>query len=105
MTNLAEGMAPQRQVLYMKAVCHRYLEEYELALGALRKLKALSPENGRAYQEEGHVYRSLGESQKAITSFERATQYNPALEASLKSQLELLDEEKQPQRYMKVRSS
>ena len=104
MTNLAEEQSSSSpELFYMKAVCHRYLEEHELALGVLTDLKALSPENGRAYQEEGHVYRSLGETQKAITAFERATQYNPALEASFKSQLELLDEEKQPQRYSKVR--
>ena len=104
MTNSAEEQNSSKpELLYMKAVCHRYLREHELALDVLGDLKAVSPENGRAYQEEGHVYRSLGETQRAITSFERATQYNPALEASFKSQLELLDEEKQPQRYTKVR--
>lgn len=104
MVNTAdESISSKPELLYMEAVCHRFLEEYDLALRALRRLKELLPENGRAYQEEGHVYRSLGKTQQAIVSFERATQHNPALEVSFRSQLELLDEKKQPQRFRRAR--
>ena len=104
MTNsVEEENASKPELLYMKAVCYRYLGEAQLALATLKGLKALSPENGRAYQEEGHAYRLLGKTQEAITAFERATQHNPALEISFKSQLELLDEKQQPQRFKRVR--
>ena len=101
--SVEEENSSKPELFYMKAVCYRYLGESKLALGALERLKALSPENGRAYQEEGHIYRSLGKTQEAITAFERATQYNPALEVSFQAQLELLDEEKQPQRFKRAR--
>ena len=56
MTNLAEEQGSSTpELFYMKAVCHRYLEEHELALGVLSDLKALSPENGYAGRRVCHA--------------------------------------------------
>lgn len=76
--------------LYMCAVCHRYLKQYDAALAELAKLKRLAPGNGRAHQEEGHSYRAIGNVSEALKAYARATYYNPALMASYKAQLELL---------------
>jgi tetratricopeptide (TPR) repeat protein len=100
---LAQGQSIP-EVLYMKAVCHRYSDQMELALAAIRQLKELSPDNGRAHQEEGHVYRVLGQWEKALRAYERASHYNPALEASLRAQIELLISTKQPQRAQQVQA-
>lgn len=94
---LAQGQSIP-EVLYMKAVCHRYSNQLESALAAIRQLKELSPDHGRAHQEEGHAYRALGQMEKALRAYERASHYNPALEASLRAQLELLEGTNQPQR-------
>ena len=64
--SVEEENASKPELFYMKAVCYRYLGEPKLALGALERLKELSPENGRGYQEEGHIYRSLGKTLSLI---------------------------------------
>jgi len=78
------------ELMYMQAVCQRYLGEHQAALLTLEKLKALSPEHGRAHQEEGHNFRALSRSDEALRAYTRATHYNPALVASLKAQREIL---------------
>ena len=83
--------SPPPEALYMQAVCYRYTNQHQLALDSLDKLKQVCPDHGRAHQEEGHTYRALGQSQLALRSYERAFYYNPALEASLRAQLELLN--------------
>jgi tetratricopeptide (TPR) repeat protein len=82
---------PPPEALYMQAVCYRYTNQHQLALDSLDKLKQVCPDHGRAHQEEGHTYRALGQSQLALRSYERAIHYNPALETSLRAQLELLN--------------
>ncbi len=76
---------------YMKAVCERYLGKHESALTSIDKLKSLSPDFGRAYQEEGHVYRALDQLEQAMTAYRRACQYNPVLNASWKAQAEIYE--------------
>jgi tetratricopeptide (TPR) repeat protein len=79
-----------RDALYMAAVCARYENRPDDAFAHLAALKAVSPDYGRTWQEEGHLRRKLGDNAGALTAFERATRYNPALIASWKAQSELL---------------
>lgn len=76
--------------LYMSAVCRRYRREFGAALAQLSRLKALAPENGRAYQEEGHAYRDMGRTGHALAAYAQACRFNPALVASWRGQLEIL---------------
>ena len=76
--------------LYMSAVCRRYLGEFGQALALLGKLKALTPENGRAHQEEGHTYRDMGHLEPALAAYIRACRFNPALVAGWRGQFQLL---------------
>lgn len=79
------------EALYLRAVCHRYRREFDAALDALDKLKRLEPEHGRAYQEEGHVWRDIGRDDEAGIAYARATRFNPALTASWKEQLRIAE--------------
>jgi tetratricopeptide (TPR) repeat protein len=74
----------------MSAVCHRYKSDYPTALDILACLKAATPENGRAFQEEGHTFRDMGRFDDALFAYARACQFNPALEASWQGQLNIL---------------
>ena len=76
--------------LYMKAACLRYLKRPKLAFETLEALTSLVPEFGRAFQEEGHLYRGAGEKEKALNAFKAACQFNPVLAASWMAQAELL---------------
>jgi len=95
---------PPPDALYMQAICYRYTNQLQLALKSLERLKQLSPDHGRAHQEEGHTYRALGKTQLALRSYERASYYNPALESSLRAQIELLKKEDQPDRVGRAQS-
>ncbi|MEE2524960.1 sulfotransferase [Hyphobacterium sp. HN65] len=77
--------------LYLRAVCHRYQKDSGAALADLQDLKRIAPEFGRAYQEEGHLFKALGDAQRAIQAYQRACQFNPALIASWQAQAELLN--------------
>jgi len=78
------------EALYMAAVCHRYLGQFEQAAATLDQLKHLAPDFGRAHQEEGHLFRAQGRDQEALLAYSRACQANPSLEASYRAQLDLL---------------
>ena len=83
--------APEEpDALYLLAVIQRYRGQASAARDALEALKRLVPEHGRAHQEEGHLRRSLGDSEGALLAFGRATRYNPALVAAWRAQGELL---------------
>lgn len=79
-----------RDALYIAAVCARYDHRHDDALGHLARLKAVIPEFGRAYQEEGHLRRQMGAPEAALEAYRRATRDNPALIASWNAQAELL---------------
>ena len=96
--------SPPPDALYMQAVCYRYTNQHQLALDSLDKLKQVCPDHGRAHQEEGHTYRALGQSQLALRSYERAIHYNPALEASLRAQLELLNSKEDSGRVERIQA-
>jgi len=79
------------EALYMMAVCARYLGDMEAALDWLEKLRAVDPEYGRAYQEEGHVHLARGDMKRALTAYRRACQFNPTLVASWQRQAQIFD--------------
>lgn len=79
------------EALYMSAVCRRYTRDFEGALRDLDRLKSLTPEHGRAHQEEGHTLRDMGRKQEAADAYARACRYNPALVSSWENQLLILD--------------
>ena len=75
----------------MSAVCRRYRREFDTALATLARLKALTPENGRAHQEEGHACRDSGRPAEALRAYATACRLNPALVASWRAQLRILN--------------
>jgi len=54
------------ELIYIRAVCARYLKRYELAREILNDLKTINPEFGRALQEEGHLSRDQGPPNKPV---------------------------------------
>jgi tetratricopeptide (TPR) repeat protein len=78
------------EVLYMLAVCQRYLNKYSAALTNLDKLKSLVPDHSRGHQETGHVYRAMNNADAALNAYSRAIQINPALFASFRAQIDIL---------------
>ena len=90
--------------LYMSAVCHRYQGDPQAALAVLSRLKSIQPEHGRAYQEEGHNYRDLGRADDALLAYSRACRFNPALEASWRGQLSILQSRGAQPRAEQVRA-
>ena len=83
-------------MLYMMAVCQRYEKKYSEALGTLQRLRLLLPDHSRAYQEIGHVYREMNQIDAALNSYSQATLINPALEASFRSQIDILRDVNRP---------
>lgn len=74
----------------MASVCARYLQRFEAAQDYLRRLKTASPDYGRAFQEEGHLFKAMGDPARALQAFQHATRCNSALTASWAAQAELL---------------
>jgi tetratricopeptide (TPR) repeat protein len=70
------------EALYIQAVTLRYLGQSGPALQALDRLKSQRPAYGRAYQEEGHNLKRLGDLQRAAVAYQRAVDLNHALIAS-----------------------
>ena len=68
--------------LYVKAVAERYLKKHKDALETLQRLQVLSPGYARAWQEEGHNHRDLGDLEAARRAYQRAVELNRALVAS-----------------------
>lgn len=79
-----------QEALYLAAVAARYLRQFSIAADHLNTLKMASPEFGRAYQEEGHLFLAKGDKDRALLAYKLATRYNPALVASWKAQIDLL---------------
>ena len=89
LSNYPESDSFSPDFLYMQAVCYRYCRRFEDALHTLERLKSIAPEHGRAYQEEGHIYRALSKNALALKAYERACALNPALKASFKARSDL----------------
>ncbi|WP_040500843.1 tetratricopeptide repeat-containing sulfotransferase family protein [Henriciella marina] len=90
LSTLLEDHPDSRDALYMAAVCARYLDRHDKALDLLTRLKRVTPDFGRAFQEEGHLHRKMGDMAGALRAFQLATRYNPALSASWVAQAEIL---------------
>jgi tetratricopeptide (TPR) repeat protein len=71
-----------RGVLYVMAVCQRFLHRVPESLATLERLEKLYPTYSRLFQERGHCHVTRRESEPAITAFLRAVNLNPALPAS-----------------------
>jgi tetratricopeptide (TPR) repeat protein len=99
------GNPDDTDLLYMAAVCERYLGQFDASLTHLNHLKSVYPEHGRALQEEGHVYRDSGNPDAALRAYALACQYNPALTAAWRGQLQILRNEgrKEQARYVEDR--
>jgi tetratricopeptide (TPR) repeat protein len=70
------------EALYIRAVTLRYLDQPRQALEALERLKAQQPAYSRAWQEEGHNFKLLGDFKRATAAYQRAVDLNHALLAS-----------------------
>ena len=97
LANVLQADPDHLEALYMSAVAARYLKKFDTALAFITRLKAVNPEFGRAYQEEGHLARDQGLQTQALSAYTRACQYNPALEASWTAQAKILISLGQPQ--------
>lgn len=86
---LANSNSSDTEPLYMAAVAQRYGGSPARAQHWLDRLHAAAPEYGRAWQEQGHLARTTGDTGRAIEAFGRAVRYNPALDASWRALAEL----------------
>lgn len=77
------------EALYMAAVALRYLARHDEAADMLARLHSVMPEYGRAWQEAGHLARAQNKPGAAIAAYQRATRFNPALDASWRALAEL----------------
>ena len=92
------------EALYLTTVNHRYLKNYDQAFSTLQALKLLAPDHSRAMQEQGHILLAQQQPSKALEAYARATQLNPALEASWRAQFKLLQQQGYPQQAAAVKS-
>src|SRR5210317_1288924 len=72
LARILEAEPDNPDALYMAAVCCRYTRDFESALEHIAELKAISPEHGRAHQEEAHTYRDMGRPDDALLAYSRA---------------------------------
>jgi tetratricopeptide (TPR) repeat protein len=79
--------------LYLEAVVERYLEQPKAALDTISRLKSLEPRFARAWQEEGHLYKALGDAPRAIAAYSRAVELNRGLIASWRELAALLEQQ------------
>jgi tetratricopeptide (TPR) repeat protein len=80
------GEVPEnRDVLYLVAVCQRYLGRIDDALATLERFESIHPDFGRLFQERGHCYRTAGQAGPALEAYRRAVTLNPSLLASCKA--------------------
>ena len=90
--NLLTHTPDNIDALYMQAICLRYLNKPQDAFTALDRLLNVAPEYGRAYQERGHLHRSIHKTGDAIKDYQHACELNPALDASWQAQSDLLSQ-------------
>ncbi len=76
-------------VLYIAAVCARYLGQFDDALAHVNRLIELVPGHSRAMQELGHLHRDAGRPYDALQAYGMAVQLNPALEVCWREQLRI----------------
>ncbi len=71
--------------LYLASVSSRYLKNFDESKKFIERLMIIAPDMGRAYQELGHIYRDMGNIDKAVIHYRQACELNPALLASWNS--------------------
>jgi len=81
-TKKAESNLSLKDLLYLRAVTHRYIGETKLALENLDQLISNFPDYARAYQELGYNFMKINQEEKAKLAFTRAANLNPSLHAS-----------------------
>jgi tetratricopeptide (TPR) repeat protein len=74
-----------KDVLYMVAVCQRYLRRIDLAFATLERLEVLHPRFSRLFQERGHCHVASRDPGAAMDAYLKAVNMNPALPASWKA--------------------
>lgn len=79
---LLEAGPDHEEAIYIVAVCDRYLNEFDKARQRLAQLLELHPGYPRAFQEQGHIERALGNSEAAIEAYRSAVTLNPSLLSS-----------------------
>jgi tetratricopeptide (TPR) repeat protein len=65
--------------IYCLAVCQRKQQKHSQSMENLDRILLKVPDHGRAHQEQGYIYKALGNTSKAIMAFEKAVALNPAL--------------------------
>jgi tetratricopeptide (TPR) repeat protein len=88
----------QRGALHLSALNLRLLDRSKDALAALDALERAHPDYSLLFQERGHCQVAVGDPARAIGSFERAVELNPALASSWAMLERLLSAAAQPQR-------
>jgi len=88
----------QRSAFYWAALNQRLLDQAKDALETLDALEQAHPDYSLLFQERGHCHVALGDPARAIESFERAVELNPALASSWAMLERLLSAAGQPQR-------
>ena len=88
---LPDKQRASADALYMTAVCCRHMGQLPRAGDLLRQLLDLAPNFSRAHQEQGHLLKAEGHFRAALLAYTRACRINPALEASWRAQLEILN--------------
>jgi tetratricopeptide (TPR) repeat protein len=71
-----------RDVLYMAAICLRYLKRIPEALAKLAELEQHHPGYSRLFQERGHCLVAMRSAGAAVQAYLRAVSLNPSLPAS-----------------------
>jgi tetratricopeptide (TPR) repeat protein len=77
------------ELLYLLAVCLRYLERGDEAMEVLAQLLEAAPDYARAWQEQGHIHRAAGRTADALLAYDKAVSLNAALPASWRALAEL----------------
>jgi tetratricopeptide (TPR) repeat protein len=76
---------PQHQdALYTAAVAQRYQRRFGEALLLVGQLIEIAPRHARAFQERGHIFREIGDQDRALAAYQTAVGLNGALAASWK---------------------
>jgi tetratricopeptide (TPR) repeat protein len=79
---LALKVPENRDVLYMMAVCQRFLNRIPDAMTTLDRMEQLHPNFSRLYQERGNCYVALRDASRAIEAYLVGVNINPALPSS-----------------------
>ncbi len=88
--DVAQRKHDKIEMLYLAACCARYLNQFVVARLRLADILAIEPFFGRAFLEQGHLYRAEGKAREALSCYQRASEANPALVAAWRHQARIL---------------